>query len=584
MPHPLTTTLVAASLGLTSFLSGFAGTPETDDHWWPKQSRPESLQVLQAGEFVTLARAAGLTDPEDIGRNPYHMLATSLSGLAAQSVNNGAAGPMIWISKRDNASYREWFKRLKERTGLSTSEGKLLTLLSELSAKGVVKGYILYSSNPIDRKEKEGPGDESVNAATMLAGLLQGVLADESIQGDVDRLGLKMLYDARGVKEEAVFEKEKSRLNRHHALIQKPQLPYGRDLAIAHRMPVFYGRESPAPEVYAWMEPIGTVFGWNLDPEDASVGQACEAGHLVIPCDWAPNLPALSIGAADFLASGTVPKFLTPAPVKVPAENSTLGVFMSDGDNLQWVLTTFAHNHSYWANPGRNATPTGWGLPVADLLQMAPDAYNYFVKTQGESSSILLHVGYYYPDTFAIQRGPGERKRLLARLARRIDHTLRISGLSMLTFLAKDLDGAKSREAYEIFAREAPSLRGMFAVQYYPYEGGEGEIVWVPKPDGSKIPMVSASYAMWRASEKRKRGMGPLPLAKALGDRARQSRFDEWLVVHAWSEFPEALTDPKTGHPIGMDPVLRFVSELRESPVTVVPMEQLLKTLSNEAR
>ena len=45
----------------------------------------------------------------------------------------------------------------------------------------------------------------------------------------------------------------------------------------------------------------------------------------------------------------------------------------------------------------------------------------HIAETQGDSSSILLHVGYYYPDTFAVLRGPEERKRLLAKLLLKVE-------------------------------------------------------------------------------------------------------------------------------------------------------------------
>ncbi len=37
-----------------------------------------------------------------------------------------------------------------------------------------------------------------------------------------------------------------------------------------------------------WLEPR---------PEDKAVGQISEAGHVIVPCDWAPNMAALSCGA-----------------------------------------------------------------------------------------------------------------------------------------------------------------------------------------------------------------------------------------------------------------------------------------------
>jgi hypothetical protein len=73
---------------------------------------------------------------------------------------------------------------------------------------GVIKGYILYRS---DRSEgalnAHRPGmDRSVNVATSLAGLLDGVLVDEGLEAGAKRHRLSMLLDARGKTQAWCFE------------------------------------------------------------------------------------------------------------------------------------------------------------------------------------------------------------------------------------------------------------------------------------------------------------------------------------------------------------------------------------------
>ncbi len=156
----------------------------------------------------------------------------------------------------------------------------------------------------------------------------------------------------------------------------------------------------------------------------------------------------------------------------------------------------------YWGHALRNEFPLGWGLPIGDLLQISPDAYNYYVETQGDKTSILLHLGYYYPDTFAKLRGPEKRVELLKRLAHRMEFTLKASGASLFTFLAKDVNGPAAKEAYQIFTEEAPSLKAMFAIQYHPYEGGEGEVMWFPRKDGSEVPVTHRGLGHLEGSPK----------------------------------------------------------------------------------
>lgn len=47
----------------------------------------------------------------------------------------------------------------------------------------------------------------------------------------------------------------------------------------------------------------------------------------------------------------------------------TVTFVMTDGDNLQWLLSDFATDPNFWASPARGTVPLGWTVaPVtADL-------------------------------------------------------------------------------------------------------------------------------------------------------------------------------------------------------------------------
>lgn len=587
MPSPLLSLrhFVFAAAALVA-----ASSHASDTRWWPEQKTPKSLLIIDSGLFTKLTAAHEGKIPSDNSRSPYHMLAESLSGLAAQAVNEGKGDELVWVAMRGNKSYAEWLDRLVKRTGVTkTKSTDLWKSVSDYAEKGIVKGYILYTHEMVNRDDrKENPANESANAATVMAGLLGGVLVEEHLQAEAEKAGLKMLLDARKLTEAEVFKQNKDKLNCHYTLLQTPELAFGRDLAIAHRMMVMFGRETPTPEVYEWMEPIGTVFGWNLDPEDKAVGQVTEAGHIIVPCDWAPNLAALSCGAPASLENLNVAKFKTPSPVKVGDDQSVTAALMSDGDNLQWALTTFGHNPKYWGNPHRTEFPLAWGLPIGDLLQMAPDAYNFYVETQGEKTSVLLHLGYYYPDTFAILRGPEQRTALLKRLAQRVEFVFKATGTSLFTFLVKDLDGPAAKEAYQIFADEIPSMTAMCAIQYHPYEGGEGQVMWFPRKDGTEVPVTTAAWAIWKASEKRSRAMIPSRLAEFLSTEAQTANsahkpFSDWVIIHAWSEFPEEIENTPDAFNQGVDPTLKFFRKV-DAQVPVVTLEQIVSRLQSSRK
>lgn len=558
------------------------------ERWWPHQKSGKEILVINSESLKH--PGAG---PEDyLGHGtPLAMLVESLSGLAAQSVNEGTGDQLIWVAPRGKVSYAEWLERLTKRTGMEKKPVEdIWSVVGDFKSKGIVKGYILFSEEKKfrddrklpDKKDPGDPVDESSNVATVMAGLLKGVLIEESLEEQAKAAGLELLFDARGVTEAEVFAKHKDQLNRRALLVQSPDFPYGRDYAITHRMMVTFGVDDPTPEIYRWLQPIATVFGWNVGDERDAVLQTTLQGHILIPADWACNLPALSAGTPESLAEIDVQKFKEPVPVKSDPAKPNVSLVMSDGDNVQWMVTSFTHNPIYWGHSKRNDLPIGWGLPLADLIQMAPDIYDYLVETQGDHTSILNHIGYYYPDNFGEARGPAERKKLLAELGDRAEWTFQKTGTHFLTFLINEMDNPGGEEAYQILADAAPSMRGMFSVAYNPYEGGEGVIYWVTRKDGSKVPMSSAAYALWKTnSPERPRAGEPARLAEKVATFADPKK-PEWIILHVWSDFAEEGAPKTAERAVGVAPTLQLAKELADHDIGIITLEQLVDQMNAE--
>ncbi|MFV0416853.1 MAG: hypothetical protein ACK5NG_10870 [Chthoniobacterales bacterium] len=557
------------------------------ERWWPHQAAGRELVVIDSH---SLKRPEAEKKPEREHGPPLLMLAESLSGLAARAVNEGRGDQLLWIAPGEEEPYNEWRQRLIRRTGMQEVQtNDIWQLVKNFQEKDIVKGYVLFRAEDTGREERlaleeEGkaeaaPMNESCNVATVMAGLLNGVLIEESLEAKAKAAGLSLLFDARDKTEKEVFEKNQKALNRHATLVQAPDMPFGRDLAIAHRMMVSYGTDSPTPEIYEWMEPIGTVFGWNSGDEREAVMQATVAGHIFIPADWAANLPALSAGAPKNLSEVKMAKFRRPKPSASKASDRNVSLVMSDGDNLQWLLTTFTHNPFYWGNPRRNETPIAWGMPVADLIQMAPDIYDYLVETQGDQTSILCHLGYYYPDNFGDLRSSEERKQLLKELGERAEWTFQASGTHYLTFLVNEINSGGATQAYQIFANQAPSMEGMFAIAYHPYEDGGGKVEWVEQKSGQSIPVTTAAYALWKTdSNERPRAGNPGKLAEIIDAMAAPKK-PEWVILHVWSDFVEGETSKAREKVRGVTPTLKFAEELSGHGVGVITLEELVEQL-----
>lgn len=536
------------------------------------------MAAIPIGALEELNTADGLPHAEIGTGGPYHTLVQSLAGLAAQGVNEGRFDEMVWIDY-GSASNSEWRRRIVSRLDLEVWEiPGVWDLVSEYHEAGVLDGYILYRWEPVPRSQRGygEDGDQSVNAATMLAGLHRGILVEESMEDRARDLGLERLADARDLSPAEVFEQSKGDLSDRWVLLQSPCFSFVRDFAIAHRMPVVFGTGEYTDSVYAWMPPGGLVIGWNNAPEDVSVIQLSRYGHTLIPSDWSTNMTALSAGA---MMRDSQPKFARPAPAapatQAAGERPRMGLFMSDGDNLQWLLTNFTHHPSFWANPRRGAFPMGWGLPVADLIQTAPDVHDYLVETQSDQDTVLVHLGYYYPDLLGSELSAEGRERTLRLMGQRIERTLRDSGARLLTFLVHDLEAPEAIEAYRIFAENSPSLEGMFAIQYHPYEGGEGRTYSVTTDDGREVPVFTARYALWADTSGR-------PLAGDLESLAGIIRNDldsnpeevdmSWVILHAWSNFESG----DGGMHNGMTPAYDLFREL-EDRVDFISLEQWIE-------
>jgi hypothetical protein len=114
------------------------------------------------------------------------------------------------------------------------------------------------------------------------------------------------------------------------------------------------------------------------------------------------------------------------------------------------------------------------------------------------------------------------------------------NGNTTLMSLCMDLESAGAHEAYQIFAKEIPSLSGMFVIQYAPYEAGDGNVFWVKNPAGTEIPVITCKYALW-AGLKNPRAGTPAKIARLINKDAAKAKEDSpllaWTIVHTWSGF-----------------------------------------------
>lgn len=525
-------------------LAGMAtNAQQSIDAWWPVQAKPRAMLVCEPAGHV-----------RDMN------LAQSLAGLAALSLNEGKKGEAVWI-KHERGLYETYYQQLLRRTGLKqTAVLSTWDLVKRLRKQGIVQGYILYDIQQ---------ADNHINVATVYASLLHGVLIDVKQEAKAKAAGLSLLQDARRLNwTDSLYDQLAPRLNDSLIVIAQPGYPNNRDYAIAHRAMVYYGVDSLLNRALKRIRPLSPVIGWNKGDEFKQIAPCTREGLINTASDWCMNLAVLSIGADKFIPKQLAQ--LDPATINWKDTGRFHSFVMSDGDNMQWTMGHFLDDKEYWANPTVSSSRLSFTSCVLNLTQAAPDVYEELRRTQQPQSTVVEYGGgYYYPDLFAIDR-PG-RDSLLRKYAARINSRMKSTGATVLGFICKNVNSKDAQRAYQLYAEEMEGLTGMIAVQYSPYNGGQGKIYWVKNKKGIEIPVVTAHYQLW--ANLTKKGSGdPATIASLINQpEDNKIRFD-WTIVHAWSKFSKDGTSPATR---GAEPVKWCVDKL-DNTATVVNIEELL--------
>ncbi len=511
---------------------------------WPEQAAPRGLVEATYAAF----HPVGGRDP---GLSPEHMLVESIAGLAAQAVNDRRGDELVWVSGPYGRDYRTWHDGLVKRLDLE-DRGTFdpWQLLDRFRKAGVVRGYVLYTFDASAGKptEERRGVDESANVATSVAGVLGGVLISADLEPRARAAGLPLLMDVRGKTPAWCFGQFRGRLNPHFALAQDPRLPQNRDLAIADRMFVLWGKAEPTPAVYRWLRPGSTILGWNAGDEGQMVSQMSAYGHVLVPTNWSLNLTACAAAAADPPPPAAPP----PAPPRFPAldprtidfaDRSAAAAFLlSDGDNVQWMMGNFCHNRDYWASPDAGRFPFAFGIPAAELERAAPPVLDYLARTRPADATVVqASGGYFYPDQFGAKLPAGQRDALLAGVGRRLNGAMRRTNVRVLIVYCIDIGSPAARHAYDVLAGQLDGAVGLLAIQYSPYAGGNGAVFWTRDRNRVPVPVMTAKYAVWADTRQPNTGT-PEQVAAMINAAAAKAPPGQpllcWTIQHAWSAFP----------------------------------------------
>ncbi|MFO1501776.1 MAG: GxGYxYP family putative glycoside hydrolase [Verrucomicrobiota bacterium] len=507
---------------------------KNEDRWWPRQALPRAFVRVSNPPSAPPTNAA------------LQMMVQSLAGLAAKAVNEGRSHELVWVDT-GNPNLEEWLGRWREAQTQVKDEGSLRPwqLVKRYTDQGIVNGYILFR---LDRSggelnaHREGM-DCSVNIATSMAGLLNGVIVAEELEEEAKAHGLRLLLDARDKTQGWCFRTYRDRFNRRMLCTQDPRKPHVRDLAIAQQAFTLYGGGEWIQTPLEWLQPLSPILGWNGGDEFATTDLSSRYGHIQTATDWCMNLPVLMAGA-EIINSPEL-RSLDPKTIDWKDRRSAVSFILTDGDNVQrFQGNFFLGNSSYWADADRGKIPFGWSCCFTHLIQLCPEAIDYAART-GSSNDFFVEWGggYYYPDHFG--RSRSNRWELLAQHAGRTWALMKRSNSRIIGFNVGQVDSLEARRAYEVIASQTDGLLAILVFQYAPYEAGAGQTFWVKDRRGRDVPVISACYSIWEHANARPRAGTPAKIAREIRQTVEKSRSEDrprydWVIVHAWSYFRKA--------------------------------------------
>lgn len=261
-----------------------------------------------------------------------------------------------------------------------------------ISSPSTIKSYILYDL-------QANPG--SANVASSLAGVLNALPVDVSLQSKIAALDLSQVADVREWDVEQVIASYPGRFNQGFAVelntgfATDVGIGWGpRDYAVANNALVFFGDDERSL-VMSQLNPCSAIYGWGpvtAEGEEAFISDVGQSGNYYVAADSAFNLSFFSN-----LAESSQPVPATAAGVGPAIEGKCVAFIVSDGDNLQWLLNRGVYE-GWWGSPLRGSLTLGWTVSPS-LYNLAPTVWNYYVGSLKDGEEMVCGpsgIGYVY--------------------------------------------------------------------------------------------------------------------------------------------------------------------------------------------
>ena len=492
---------------------------------------------------VSIDNRNSINETETMQGLQYHLLCQSLAGLTNRMVEEGKSDVAVWLYDHGGQASYKVSKQALEDMGICEQgvQNGLELACSDYESvdglrvqlKGFFDGYVLtdVKNNP-----------ESGIVASVASHVYNSIIVDVRDKEYFEKAGYSMKYDATHKTTLDAWHEFKDKCSNEALVIMPVQTGELREFAIKNNLFVLnLNKKQGDPrsgqnvdlleEVLAWLQPNVPVYGWEQGvSEDQFVARISKSGHPMIPCDWSYNHSLTSLLYTERQQPVQAQSF-NPKLIDFDKKRNYVSFFLSDGDNIQWMMQDFAT--SFYDVPEAIEVKMSYGLPVSTLSMMAPAQLHNLMNLRRDECSVLemLGGGYYYIDTYSQNNNRNDNLKIAAE---RLAVSMRRYHVGLLGVMAMDVKSVASKEAYQTFVDANDRLEGIIALQYSPYAGGGGEVFWVTNKNGYDIPVITVRYSLWDRIHEREGS--PDFIASKLKAEAQVESFSA-ICVHAWSRF-----------------------------------------------
>lgn len=492
---------------------------------------------------VSIDNRNSINETETMQGLQYHLLCQSLAGLTNRMVEEGKSDVAVWLYDHGGKASYKVSKQALEDMGIceqGVQNGLELTCSDyesvdglRVQLRGFFDGYVLtdVKNNP-----------ESGIVASVASHVYNSIIVDVRDKEYFEKAGYSMKYDATHKTTLDAWHEFKDKCSNEALVIMPVQTGELREFAIKNNLFVLnLNKKQGDPrsgqnvdlleEVLAWLQPNVPVYGWEQGvSEDQFVARISKSGHPMIPCDWSYNHSLTSLLYTERQQPVQAQSF-NPKLIDFDKKRNYVSFFLSDGDNIQWMMQDFATG--FYDVPEAIEVKMSYGLPVSTLSMMAPAQLHNLMNLRRDECSVLemLGGGYYYIDTYSQNNNRNDNLKIAAE---RLAVSMRRYHVGLLGVMAMDVKSVASKEAYQTFVDANDRLEGIIALQYSPYAGGGGEVFWVTNKNGYDIPVITVRYSLWDRIHEREGS--PDFIASKLKAEAQVESFSA-ICVHAWSRF-----------------------------------------------